>query len=200
MTPLFQLFGAKPKAGDLALCLGEDGAWRLALIDEFKVRRKVHLAAFDVVHPDGTLDICGTQFLYAQYPQGLGSIGAFMERSHHFKSAIESAWSQGVGEAFLNSAPSRWTRLKGTSLPALIMAKAIHRLQQSPPPERLLAEKAQHALVGALRENVALCEWRMGAMTPETNEALDSVTPPRLSVKREPKAKEASSWALPPRL
>ena len=165
---------AKLGAGHFALVQCADASWRVALIDEWALQDASFQAAFDAVHPDGSLDFCGDYLNAGHLPQDLGRADRFFESRQAECALIDRLWAQGVGAQILAKAPPRWRAMGDAAMPALIRAKAAHRLAQlgSGAPDQAMALLA---LAGALQENIETCADRARALDADTQSKLDQV-------------------------
>ena len=161
-------------AGHFALAQGEDGAWRVALVDEWRIERRALQAAFDTVHPDGTLDFCGDFLNKGHLPQDLGRADAFFAKHERECALIDELWSEGTGAEILAKAPLRWRAWTGAVLPALIRAKAAYRLAELSSGRAPTKDGALTALAGALQENIELCGLRSRGVDPDILAKLDA--------------------------
>lgn len=161
-------------AGHFIHIQADDGSWRVALADEWPFGASALQAAFDAVNPDGSLDFHGDFLSLGHLPQDLGRADVFFEARSAECSAIDELWESGAGETILAGAPERWRSWSQAALPALIRAKAAHRLLEisagKPNPDSALL-----ALAGAIQENIEISSERSGGMDPSAQAALDEL-------------------------
>jgi hypothetical protein len=167
------LRAARVGAGHFALIQGGDGAWRVALVDEWAIERKALQAAFDAVNPDGSLDYCGDFLSVGSLPQDLGRADIFFAERQRECEQIDMLWNQEAASV-LAAAHPRWRAWAPGAIPSLIRAKAVYRLWEvakgAPTPEM-----ARVALAGSLQENIELCASRAAGLTEAIQHALDVV-------------------------
>jgi hypothetical protein len=180
---------ARIGAGHFALVQGEDGAWRVALVDEWRIERKALQAAFDAVHPDGSLDFCGGFLNKGHLPQDLGRADVFFAALERECALIDELWPQ-EADGLISRAPPRWAPWRAAPLPALIRAKAAQRLAAIGSGRAPDEQGGRLALAGALQENFELCAMRSKDVAPEVMamiEQMDAVpSKARRCAKRKP--------------
>ncbi len=176
--------------GHFVHVFASDGTWRVAMVDEWTLGDLALQAAFDAVHPDGSLDFCGDALGEGHLPVDLGRADRFFEARRHQCEAIDRLWQGEAGPGILEQAPERWRGWSGNPLPSLIRAKAAHRLFET---HGLAFDDAGAltALTGALQENIEICAARSTGIGQAAQTALDAMDASALSArsaKRRPKA------------
>lgn len=184
-----------PTAGDLILALGEDACWRVAVVDSWRAERRPLLAAFDAVCPDGSLDFFPRRLADGHRAQRLGRADRYFAERQELCQAVDALWTDGTADDILMAAPEAWRALAQGPIPALIRAKAVHRLEQACHGGPTTRELTELALAGALQENIEIREARLANADPELgakiDKALASAKPAR---KRSAKASPPSTW------
>jgi hypothetical protein len=184
-----------PSAGDLVLALGEDACWRVALVDSWRAERRTLLAAFDAVHPDGSLDFYPHRLGEGHRAQRLGRADRYFADRQELCQAVDALWTDGTADSILMAAPEVWRALPHGPIPALVRAKAVHRLEQACQGGPTTRELAEQALAGALQENIEIRDARLAGSDLEVGAKVDkALAAAKTGRKRASKAAPPSTW------